>query len=324
MPEPYGAGMALHPQAQALLEQLALAGGPPFETLPVEQAREGVMGMRELAGPPPAVARVEELTIPGSSAPIPARAYVPDGDGLLPVIVYFHGGCFVMGNVDFLDTPCRALANSAQAIVVSVEYRLAPEHPFPAAPEDCYDATCWMAAHAAELGGDGQRIAVAGDSAGGNLAAVVALMARDRGTPTLVHQLLLYPITNYAFDTASYRDCGDGYLLTKALMEWGWSNYLPNPENADNPYASPLRAEDLSGLPPATIITAGFDPLRDEGQAYARQLQQAGVRADLKHYEGMIHAFWQLGGVLDQGRQVIDDAGTALRTAFQAQPAATG
>jgi acetyl esterase len=311
--------MALDPQARALLEQLALAGGPPFESLPVEQAREGVMGMRELAGPPPTVARVEELTVPASAGPIPARAYVPDSGGPLPVILYFHGGCFVMGNVDFLDTPCRALANSAQAIVVSVEYRLAPEHPFPAAPEDCYEATCWVATHAAQLGGDQQRVAVAGDSAGGNLAAVVALMARDRGTPPLVHQLLVYPITNYSFDTASYRECGDGYLLTKALMEWGWTNYIRSSDDVDSPYASPLRADDLGGLPPATVITAEFDPLRDEGQTYAQRLQEAGVSTSLKHYEGMIHAFWQLGGVLDQGRRVIEDTGAVLRTAFQVQ-----
>ncbi len=308
--------MPLDPQAQALLDQMAAAGAPPFESLSPEQAREMIMQMRELAGPPEPVARVEDRVAATAAGPIPVRIYAPEATGPLPVLVYFHGGGWVIGNLETVDAPCRALANRARCLIVSVDYRLAPEHKFPAAAEDCYAATRWVAEHAAELGADPSRIAVGGDSAGGNLAAVVALMARDRGGPRLAYQLLIYPVTNYDFSTPSYQENAEGYLLTKNAMVWFWDHYLRDPSDGQNPYASPLRAADLRGLPPAFVITAEYDPLRDEGEAYAERLRQAGVPTELRRYDGMIHGFFQMAGVLDQGKKVIADAAAALRGAF--------
>jgi acetyl esterase len=200
--------------------------------------------------------------------------------------------------------------------LVAMEYRLAPEHKFPAAPEDCYAATCWVAANAEAIGGDPRRIAIGGDSAGGNLTAVVAQMARDRGGPALAYQLLVYPVTNYGYDKASYEENADGYLLTRDAMVWFWNHYLRSAADGNNPLASPLRANDLRGLPPAMVLTAEFDPLRDEGEAYALRLQEAGVPVTLKRYAGTIHGFFSLGAVLDQGKQAMADAAAALRTIF--------
>jgi acetyl esterase len=308
--------MPLDPQARALLDQMAEAGAPPFESLSPEQAREMIVAMRDLAGSPEQVAKVEDSQIPTPDGKIPVRIYTPEGAGPFPILVYFHGGGWVIGSVDTIDAPCRALANGAGCIVVSVDYRLAPEHKFPAAAEDCYAATKWVADHAAELGGDRERIAIGGDSSGGNLTAVVALMARDRGGPKLVFQLLIYPVTDYNFGTGSYQQNADGYLLTKNAMVWFWNHYLRNEDDGRNPYASPLQARDLSGLPPAFVITAEFDPLRDEGEAYAARLREAGVPVDAKRYDGMIHGFFQMAGVLDQGKQAIADAAAHLKHAF--------
>ena len=204
----------------------------------------------------------------------------------------------------------------AECLVVSVDYRLAPEHPFPAAPEDCYAATAWLAEHCAELGGDPARLAVGGDSAGGNLAAAVALMARERGGPPLAHQLLIYPVTDYAFDTASYRENAEGYMLTLPLMEWFWNHYLADPAQGDNELASPLRAASLAQLPPATVITAEFDPLRDEGEAYAQRLSDAGVKTEMTRYDGVFHGFFGMGAAIDKAKQAVDEACTALRSTF--------
>jgi acetyl esterase/lipase len=201
---------------------MAAAGGPPLEQMTPAEARELIMQMRELAGPPAAVVAVEDRTVSGLAGDIPVRVYTPAGDGHFPALVYFHGGGWVIGNLDTVDAPCRALANAAGYVVVSVDYRLAPEHPFPAAADDCYAATRFVAENAAAFNADPTRIAVGGDSAGGNLAAVVALMARDRGTPALAYQLLIYPVTNHAYDTLSYRENADGYLLTKAAMVPLW------------------------------------------------------------------------------------------------------
>ncbi len=308
--------MPLDTQARALLDQMAAAGAPPFESLTPEQAREMIMQMRELAGPPEPVARVEDRVAATAAGPIPVRIYTPEAAGPLPMLVYFHGGGWVIGNLETVDAPCRALANRAGCLIVSVDYRLAPEHKFPAAAEDCYAATRWAAEHAAELGGDPARIAVGGDSAGGNLAAVVALMARERGGPRLAYQLLIYPVTNYDFSTPSYQENAEGYLLTKNAMVWFWDHYLRQPSDWEHPYASPLRAADLRGLPPAFVITAEYDPLRDEGEAYADRLRQAGVPTELRRYDGMIHGFFQMAGVFDQGKKVIADAAAALRAAF--------
>jgi acetyl esterase len=317
--------MPLHPQAQGLLEQMAAAGGPPLEEMPVEAARQMIAAMAELAGPPEEVARVEDRAVPGPEAgvEIPVRIYTPAGTGPLPALVYFHGGGWVIGNIESHDAPCRALANAAGCVVVSVDYRLAPEFKYPAAAEDCYVATRWVAENAAALGVDPQRIAVGGDSAGGNLTAVVSLMARDRGGPPLIFQLLVYPVTDYAYETVSYQENADGYLLTRASMVWFWDHYLPGEDAGAEPYASPIRAKDLTGLPPALVITAEFDPLRDEGEAYAARLQQAGVPVTLHRYDGMIHGFFQMAGVLEPGKAAIEESAQALRAAFT-QPAAAG
>jgi acetyl esterase len=201
-------------------------------------------------------------------------------------------------------------------VVVSVDYRLAPEAKFPAAPEDCYAALLWSATHAQSLGVDPSRVAVAGDSAGGNLAAVVALLAKERGGPALVHQLLVYPVTNFDLDTSSYLENADGYLLTRDMMRWFWNHYLARPEDGAHPMASPLRARDLGGLPPATVLSAEFDPLRDEGEAYAARLREAGVPTELRRYDGMIHGFFGMTARIDRAREAAHDAARTLREAF--------
>jgi acetyl esterase len=262
------------------------------------------------------VAAVAELALPGGEGPIPVRVYTPaEAAAPTPAVVYFHGGGWVIGSLDTHDGLCRALANRARAVVVSVDYRLAPESPFPAAPEDCYAAVGWVAAHGHEIGVDGGRIAVAGDSAGGNLAAVVSLMARDRGGPQLRHQALIYPVTDHDFERPSYRQNADGYLLTRAGMQWFWDHYAPTSRRSDA-YVSPLRAEKLVGLPPATLVTAEFDPLRDEGEAYAARLSEAGVPVESVRYDGMIHGFVQLFPVFDAGRRATDRLGEILRSAL--------
>jgi acetyl esterase len=308
--------MPLDPQAQAFLEQLAAAGGPPLHELSVAEARQVIVALFGTQGDPELVGAVEERTIPGAGGEMPTRIYMPYGTGPFPVLVYLHGGGWVIGDLEAYDATCRALTNAAGCLVVAMEYRLAPEHKFPAAPEDCYAAICWVAANAVAIGGDPRRLAIGGDSAGGNLTAVVAQIARDRGGPALVYQLLVYPVTNYGYDTASYRENAEGYLLTKDAMVWFWNRYLRSATDGNNPLASPLQANDLHGLPPAMVLTAEFDPLRDEGEAYAIRLQEAGVPVTLKRYAGTIHGFFSLGAVLDQGKQAMADAAAALRTIF--------
>ncbi len=268
-----------------------------------------------LGGAGPEVAKVENRSIPGPAGEVPVRIYWPGGAGPHPVLVYFHGGGFVLCDLDSHDGTCRLLTSGAGCITISVDYRLAPEHRFPAAPEDCYAATCWAASNAAGLGGDPERIAIGGDSAGGNLAAVVALMARERGGPGLVHQLLVYPVTDHELDTPSYRQNADGYMLTRDAMAWFWKHYLERPADGENPHASPLRASDLSGLPPATLITAEFDPLRDEGEAYAQRLRDAGVAVDLRRYDGVIHGFFAMLD-LSQARDAVAQACSGLKASF--------
>jgi acetyl esterase len=226
----------------------------------------------------------------------------------------------VAGSLAVHEAGCRQIASEAGCVVVSVDYRLAPEHKFPAAACDCYAATEWVAANAAAIAVDPARLAVGGDSAGGNLAAVVCLMARDRGGPPLVSQLLVYPIVDHNFDTASYRGNGQGYLLTRERMEYYWNSYLASPADGHHPYASPLQASDLRGLPPALVITAEFDPLRDEGEAYAARLCEAGVSAMVSRWDGMIHAFFNMGAVLEETRLVRAQAARALRAAFTGDP----
>jgi len=308
--------MTLDPQAQMLLDSLRAMGGPELHTLPVAEARRSMAMLSQMQGEGEAVASVEDRRVPGPLGEIAVRLYRPNQAKILPVLLWFHGGGWVLGNLDTHDRVCRSLANRAECMVVSVDYRLAPEDVFPAAAEDCYAATAWVAAHAGEIGADATRIAVGGDSAGGNLSAVVSQMARDRGGPSLVFQLLVYPVTDVAMDTPSYHDNADGYLLTAAAMRWFWNHYVPNKADRENPYAAPLRAFDLSGLPSALVLTAGFDPLRDEGEAYARRLQTAGVPTTLSRYEGMIHGFFGMDSMLSEAVRALTEATQALKKAF--------
>jgi acetyl esterase len=303
--------MPLHPEAQQLLAALEAAGLPPFEHMTVPQAREATKGFIDLQGEPEEIA-TEERTIPGPAGEIPVRVYTPAGEGPKPVIVYFHGGGWVIGELDTVDNPLRRIANRTGAVVVSVDYRLAPEHVYPAAFDDSYAATAWVAEHAAELDGDPERIAVGGDSAGGNLAAAVAIAARDRQGPRLAAQLLIYPVTDFDFTSESYEQNGEGYLLTKGSMQWFWAHYLGAQDLGKDPYACPARADDLAGLPPAFVATAEFDPLRDEGEAYAANLRIAGVDVTAKRYDGMVHGFaWTLGAT-PSGAALIDDLAAAF------------
>jgi acetyl esterase len=308
--------MPLDPQARFLLDQLAARGGPALHELTPAQAREAFEAMRvPLPGEP--VAELRDLRVRGPAGEIPARLYRPEGaPARAPALVYFHGGGWVIGSLDTHDSLCKALANRSGACVVSVDYRLAPEHGWPAAAEDCYAATCHVAEEGAALGIDGARLAVGGDSAGGNLAAVVALLARDRGAPRLRHQVLIYPVTDHDFETASYRENGEGYFLTTAMMRWFWDHYVADASRRADPSASPLRAEKLAGLPPATVLTAEYDPLRDEGEAYAARLREAGVPVTCTRYAGQIHGFVSLLDLIDDGRRAAGEIGAALRSAL--------
>jgi acetyl esterase len=309
--------MAIHPQCKSFLDALASSGGKPLEELPVAEARMVPRALVDLGGPEPQVARVENRAIPGPAQPIPLRVYWPVLGERLPALMFFHGGGFVICDLDSHDKQCRALANASGCVVIAVDYRLAPEHKFPAAPEDAYAATRYVAEHAAEFGVDPDRIAVGGDSAGGNLATVVALMARDRGGPSVKFQLMVYPLVDFDDESPSMREYARDHFLTRDSMDWFRAQYLATAADAKLPYASPMNAPDLSGLPAALIITAGLDPLRDQGEAYARKLQAAGVPVELKRYEGMIHVFINLGGIVDAGREAIADAGSALRHALE-------
>ena len=313
--------MPLDPQTRVLLQQMEKANLTPYEAMTPQEARRQMALGSCFMERPPEVASWEDREIPGPASRIRVRLYRPSADGVLPVVVFFHGGGWVMGSIETHDVYCRQLANASKHAVVSVDYRLAPEHKFPAGLEDAYAATCWVWEHAAEIGVAAQRIAVAGDSAGGNLAAAVALMARDRGGPQLTFQLLMYPVLDYDFDTPSYRENATGYHLTRAAMIWSWRHYLKNELDGWSPYASPLRAQDLSGLPAAPILTAEFDPLRDEGEAYAARLRAAGVPVSLRRYDGLIHGFARRTNVLDRARDAL--SGRSSRPAQRRQPART-
>ncbi len=307
----------LDPQAEALLQHMAQSNVPPFHTLTPTQAREVMGRMAALSAGPKVVANVENLTIPGPGGQIPVRIYTPQGDGPFPILVFSHGGGWVICDLDTHDNLCRSLSNRACCVVVSVGYRLAPEHKFPAALEDAYAATQWVANNANRINGDPARIAVGGDSAGGNLATVVAIMARDRNGPGLAYQLLIYPVTDVSSpNTDSHRNYAEGYFLNRGDGEWFCDSYLNCEADRLNPLVSPLLAQDLSRLPPALVITAEFDVLRDEGEAYAKRLKKAGVPVKCTRYKGMIHGFMSMDGLLDQARNGIAEASAALREAF--------
>ena len=306
--------MPLGQQEQAFIDQLAAAGGRGFHEMEVAEARQAILQLFQVENPEP-VAKVEDRTIPTPNGDLPIRLYTPEGDGPLPVLVFFHGGGWVVGNLESHDATCRALANAAGCITLAVDYRLAPEHKFPAAPEDCYEATKWAVLNAAALGGDPQRVAVGGDSAGGNLAAAVALMSGDRGAPSLAYQLLLYPVTNHSFDTESCKQNGEDYLLTKDSMVWFWDHYLENDAAGNAPYASPLQAKYVNSPPPGLVITAEFDPLRDEGEAYGKRLQDAGADIKISRYDGTIHGFFSFFH-LDAQKKALAEVAEELKAAF--------
>jgi acetyl esterase len=273
-----------------------------------------------LAPDPPPVADIREFSAPGSAgAAVPLRLYrgaTTSPDDTLPALVYFHGGGWVIGDLDTHDSLCRHLANGARCIVVAVDYRLAPEHKFPAAVEDCFAATSWVAREAVALGIDRERLAVGGDSAGGNLAAVVSLIARDRGAPKLRYQALLYPAVDCGMTHSSHDRFAEGYLLTRPTMKWFYEHYLREPADIDDWRASPLRADDLSGVAPALVLTAGNDVLRDEGEAYARRLQEAGVAVQLRHFPDQIHGFLTMGKIIEAAQPALDDVAAALQAAW--------
>jgi acetyl esterase len=310
--------MSVDPEVAQFLEDLRKLGAPPLSSLSPTEARAGMAADAADLGPGEAVAAKVDRTVPGPAGPIPVRIYTPLGPNVRGLYVYYHGGGWVIGDVETHDAYCCSVANAAGCRVLSVDYRLAPEHKFPAAPDDCYVATAWAFENVRQLcGGAVEPIAVGGDSAGGNLAAVVSLMARDRGSFRPALQVLIYPVANHAFDTASYHENAEGYLLTRADMHWFWDCYLAHPADGRNPYASPLRAEDLAGLPPALVLTAGYDPLRDEGEAYAARLRAAGVPVKLVAYPGMIHAFIRRTRQFTQARAALAEVAAALREALR-------
>ena len=308
--------MPLTAETEALLKTFAEAEGPTLQEMTPQEARAAYREMRALQGEPEDVAVVVERTVPGPAGDIPVRVYRPEGAGAFPALVHYHGGGWIIGDLDTHDPLCRHFANAAGCVVVVPDYRLAPEHKYQAAADDCYAATKWVAEQGAEIGVDRSRIAVGGDSSGGNLAAVVALMARDRGGPTLAAQVLIYPVTDHRFDTASYRDNGKGYFLETDLMQLFWDSYLSGDDDGAQPYASPLRAPDVSGVAPAHIITAEFDVLRDEGEAYGKRLQEAGVATQIQRYDGMMHGFVQFGAAIPQAHDAIADVVAGLKAAF--------
>ena len=325
--------MPLDPQVKTVMDQIAALNLPPHYEVGAVQARVNA-ALRPRA-PGPEVALVEDRSVPGPAGQVPVRVYRPEGPsarppstgsgrtgrveigtGLLPAVVWFHGGGMVIGTLDTSDGLCRHLCVKVACVVVSVDYRLAPEHTFPAAPEDCYAVTKWVSENAVEVGVDATRIAVGGESAGGNLATVVAMMARDRGGPTLSQQTLLNPMTDHNFETASYHENAEGYSLTRKTMMWYWEQYLNGEADVGNPYAVPAASEDLSGLPPALLVVGEYDPLRDEGEAYAKQLQAAGVPTTCTRYDGVIHNFFLMPSTVEVATKAVAQISEALKSAF--------
>ncbi len=306
--------MMLHPQLQAMIAKAA--GLPPMHTVPVATIRAGDLARYSFGVAPDEVASVEDRFIPGPAGEMRVRIYRPDSEDMRPVLIFFHGGGFLICSIETHDAMCRRICRLAKMIVVSVDYRLAPEHKFPAAPDDCFAATKWVAAHAREFGGNPARLAVGGDSAGGNLAAVTALRARDEGGPALRAQLLIYPvIDHHSVQRGSYADNATGFGLTRETMMWFWDQYLL-PADGAHSHASPIRAERLAGLPDAYIITAAYDVLRDEGEAYADRLRQEGVGVKLVRYEDMNHGFLNWVGLIDRSTEAMDATCDWLREAI--------
>ena len=305
--------MPLESATAAVLAHIAAEGAPELYEMAITESRtlyrEMQPDLSEIV-----VHSVEDSMIDGPAGPIPVRIYRPSAASA-PVHVHFHGGGWVIGDLDTHDRDCREICVGADCIVVAVDYRLAPEHIFPAAPEDCYAAFCWATANVDSLGALPGPVSVGGDSAGGNLAAAVALMARDRNGPAIAMQLLIYPVTDATMESTSYRDNADGYLLSRTMMSWFWDHYCPDLAMRADPLASPITAEDLSGLPPALVMTAEFDPLRDEGEAYAERLKAAGVEVEVRRFDGLVHGFFSQAGMIEAAREGVDLAVKALRKA---------
>ncbi|MEU4391295.1 alpha/beta hydrolase [Kribbella sp. NPDC023855] len=302
--------MPLDPQVEELRAKREAENVPQLYTQTLEEARAAdLAAIQAGGGDVEPVHLVEDLV---TDSGVPLRRYRPEGEGPLPTLVYFFGGGWTLGSIDTADGVCRQLANLVPCQVITVGYRLAPENPFPAAVNDCHRATQWIAGHAVELGVDVARLAVGGDSAGGNLAAATTLLARDSG-PALAAQLLVYPNTLYGSDTASMRAGDDPFLFNRTSVNWYWKHYLADESDGTNPLASPLLASSHAGLPPALVITAEFDPLRDEGEFYAEKLYAAGVPTEMVRYNGMIHGFYTMSGVLDTARQALADSAAWLR-----------
>lgn len=318
--------MSLDPEVASYLERESASGLPPRSRRTLRQTREFYRAAAALSGPAPEMETVEERHVPASDATgtreIPVRLYRPrvdrpnSGNGL-PIVVYLHGGRFISGDFITHDPVCRQLAAASGCLVAAVEYRLAPEHPFPAAPEDAFTAAVWLRTHAPEFGAAGERWALAGDSAGGNLAAVAVLMLRDRGEALPTALCLIYPMLDATCSHPSHQTHGSGYGAGSDDMQAGYRQYLPEDANRRHPYISPLFADDLSGLPPTLILTAEYDSLRDEAETFAQRLQQAGIAVQSRRYAGAIHGFFQLGGVLELGRQAMRDAAHSLRNQLQ-------
>ena len=310
----------LHPQARALIKLIDDRGDPPTHTLPVQVAREGYRERRNYVQPaPPEVALAEDLRTDAAHGSVPLRHFRPAGtpaDAVLPGLVYFHGGGWTIGDLDTHDTLCRELANGSGCAVVSVDYRMGPERRFPAAVDDCVAATRWVHANAAALRIDGARLAVGGDSAGGNLAAVVAIVARDAGGPPIAFQLLIYPATDMRAGAPSHQTNGEGYVLTRDLIGWFHDNYIDDRRHDTDWRASPLLADDLSRLPPAFVLTAGYDPLRDEGLAYSQRLTEAGNRVTHICFERQIHGFITMGRVIDEANAAVAMCAGEVRRAL--------
>jgi acetyl esterase len=311
--------MPLDPDTAALLEQVNQA--PPMSQGTPEFARDMFRTMSAYAAsrvPPIEVAATEDIEIPGEGMALPARVYRPRGDGPFPTLAFFHGGGFTIGDIDSYELQCRDVCAQAGAVVVSTDYRLAPEHPFPAAVDDCTAAMRWIGERLDGFGGDARRYAVGGDSAGGNLAAVCAQVARDEGGPPLAAQLLIYPATDLFTERPSHSENAEGYFLTRADMEWFQTNYVPSHVDEDDPRISPLKARDLSGLPPAVVATAGYDPLRDDGEAYAEALTAAGVRVIHRRFDSLTHGFFGFGPFSAAAREAIAQICVDLRDVLAA------
>jgi acetyl esterase len=312
--------MPLDPTVQALFQQMPqLAAYPMWEKSPA-QARLEFKAMCQIANPTAvAIGKTEDIEAPGPAGPIPLRVYTPvaAGGAPLPAIVYFHGGGFVVGDLDCYDGLCRTLTNDSGCRVISVDYRLAPEHPFPAAVEDCFAAAKWVEENAPDLGVDPNALAIAGDSAGGNLAAVTCLLAKEnKGAPRIAFQLLIYPVTGFVTGH-SQRPFGTGYFLENRTIEWFRDHYIAKDTDLSDPRLSPLDAKDVSGLPPTYIVTAGFDPLREEAIAYGEKLKQAGVKVSLVDYPTMIHGFFSMPGLIPLGSEAMAAAAHAVRDALK-------